>query len=385
MHEKQFLLALNDIDVYPPGDQQHVQARHQLESQTDERLVRNAAPPVRRSFQQIDFLRRGHARKWIALIFVLHAVCQTGCLVVNQFRSQPTVPAPTAFIEIPSKEQILAHLSTQTEQVRQLQTDVRVSMDGLPTLRGTLAVEKPDRMRLNAGLLGVSELGVDVGSNQDVFWFWAKVAVPGEEPGIFFAKHEEYRQCELRQAIPIEPSWLIEALGLVSFESDDRIEGPFQRPDGRIELHSYRTVGNQSTFRKTAIDPKYGWVVQQAIYDGAGRIIAYADSIKYEYYPEHNVNLPSRIEITAFDPNQNPLKLIIDTSRFRINSIYGDPEKLWTMPSPGDVRLIDLAKTASDSNTINTGVGKLPDTRQTDHRTSSSQRNQSQTVGGQLR
>lgn len=337
------------------------------------------------SFQSRLILRHGYRRKLVVVVLALLVACQTGCQVFNRFRSQPAVPAPTAFSETPSKEQILAHLSRQTEQVNQLQTDVRVSIDGMPTLRGTLAVEKPDRMRLNAGLLGVSELGVDVGSNQEVFWFWTKVAAPGEEPGIYFAKHAEYRQSELRQAIPIEPSWLIEALGLVSFELDDRIEGPFQRPDGRIELHSYRTSGHQSTFRKTAIDPKYGWVVQQAIYDGTGRIIAFADSIKYQYYPEHDVNLPSRIEITAFDPNQNRLKLIVDTNRYRINSIYGDPEKLWTMPNPGDVRMIDLVESESDSSSIKTSIGKLPDPRHFGHRTSSAPRNPTDLAGHHLR
>ena len=288
-------------------------------------------------------------------------VTQTGCQMFGKFRGQSTAPTPVAFAEIPTKDQILAHIAKQTERAKQIQSDVRVSVDGMPTLRGTMAVEKPNRMRMNAGLLGVTDLGIDVGSNENVFWFWAKVATPGEEPGIYFAKHDEYRNSSLQQTIPIEPAWLIEALGLLKFEPNDRIEGPYTRPeDGRFELRTYRNVGNQPTLRKTVIDPKYGWIVQQSIYDADGRLLAYATSSKHEHYPEHNISLPGRIEINANNPDGSQFKLTVDASRYRINSIYGDPEQLWTMPNPGDVPVIDLVKGPSQSYEPRTSQSSNP-------------------------
>lgn len=301
---------------------------------------------------------------------------QTGCQLFDRFRGGPAVATPVAFSELPSREQILAHLASQTPSVSQLQTDVRVSVDGMPTLRGNLSVEKPDRMRLNAGLLGVSELGIDVGSNSDVFWFWTKVAAPGEEPGIYYASHQQYQQSQLHRSLPIEPSWLIDALGLMSIRPDDRIEGPFQRPDGRLEIRTWRDSGSRRTIRVTTIDPKYGWINQQAYYDGQGNRIAYADSIKHDHYPEHGVSLPGRIEITAYGPNQQPLKLTVDASRFRINSIYGDPQQLWSMPDPSGVRKINLVDAAAEASQLSVIESSQPQSTPgvhvRDHRTSTS-------------
>ena len=309
------------------------------------------------------------ARIPIALIALIIVNCQSGCQLINRFRSDSIADVPVAFSEMPSKEQILAHLAAQSNRVNQIQSDVRVSMDGMPTLRGTLAVEKPDRLRLTAGLLGVSELGVDVGSNPERFWFWTKVASPGQEPGIYYANHDEYQNSNLHQTVPIEPSWLIDALGLVEFHHDDRIEGPIARPDGFIEIRTYRNIRRGQNIRVSVIDPKYGWVVQQAMYDSAGRLIAHADSIEYKHYGQHGVNLPDEIVMTAYNPSGGKLTIKVDASSYKLNSIYGDPDKLWSMPNPGNVRLINLV-TQKTEFSPDTQFGKISDGRSFDHRTS---------------
>ncbi len=276
------------------------------------------------------------------------ALSQTGCTLMNRLRSRPAAATPTVFSEAPSREQLLQHFTDMNQRVSQLQSDVRVSLDGMPTLRGTLAVESPNRLRLNAGLLGVPELGVDVGSNEDVFWFWTRVATPGDGPGLYYARHDQYQSSGLHQTIPIEPSWLISALGLLTFQPNDRIEGPIARPqDGLLELRTYRTHGSRTTVRVSVIEPDYGWVRRQTIYDSDGRLVAYADAIKFEHYPEYDVSLPRRIVITALNAEGTPLKLTIDASRFNINSLYGDPAKLWQMPAAEGVPRIDLANSVA--------------------------------------
>ena len=321
--------------------------------------------------RSVVFSLKRCATCWVVIVSAVFIVVgQTGCQLMNRFQPDTRSAAPVAFNEMPSKEQILAHLASQSQQVHQIQSDVRVSMDGMPTLRGTLAVEKPNRLRLTAGLLGVPELGVDVGSNDDRFWFWTKVAAPGEEPGIYFANHNEYRNSKLHQMVPIEPDWLIDALGLVEFRPDDRVEGPFARADGRFEIRTYRSNGSQQNIRISVIDPTYGWVNQQAMYDSTGTLLAYADSIKFQHYPEHNVNLPSRIELTAYDSAGGKLKISVDASSYKLNSIYGDPDTLWSMPNPGNVRMINLA---TGQTAIRAGHGiksVCRDRRSFDHRTS---------------
>ncbi|MEM9412559.1 MAG: hypothetical protein AAGA30_15705 [Planctomycetota bacterium] len=336
--------------------------------------------PIAKKFRNLRIRNLGSALCVVTLLTVL-----PGCQIFDRFRFHPEQNSPIIFESQPSKEELILHLKEQSERIQQLQSEVKLSVAGMPSLRGTLAVESPKRLRLTAGLLGVTDLGVDIGSNDEVFWFWTKVARPGEEPGIYFANHDQYRNSPLQTQIPIEPSWIIDSLGLLRFESQDRVEGPYQRPDERIELHTFRNVGSQPTVRKTVIDPKFGWIMQQSVYDASGRLIAYSDSIKHKHYPEENVSLPSQIRITAYDPDGNTLKMTVDTTRFRLNSIYGDPDKLWSMPRPGDVPMIDLVKGILQAENPSDRAEQINSQRIGDHRTSSNQNRFTESVFKNLR
>ncbi len=307
------------------------------------------------------------AVRWLLLGAVaLTSIGQAGCQVFGRNRNHQ-IAAPVAFESTPTIEQIIGQISQQTANVRQLQSDVRVSIDGLPTLRGTLAVEKPDKMRLIAGLLGVSEMGVDVGSNSDRFWIWSKASLPGVQPAIYFARHSEYQSSAMRQMIPLEPKWLIDALGLVQFDPADQHQGPFVRPDGRYEIHSFHRSPTGPVTRVTVVDPRFGWINQQTIYDQTGHRIAYADSIKYEFYPELNVSLPKRIELHVFQADGKSTTVVVDASTYRLNSIYGDPEKLWAMPMPSDVQVVDLASAAPGPLVVESAQAETSATHRYDH------------------
>lgn len=323
-------------------------------------------------------------RTALICVVAMTAISQTGCQIFDRFRNRQIV-APVAFEAVPTKEQILNHVAQQTANVRQLQTDVRVSVDGLPTLRGTLAVEKPDRMRLKAGLLGVSEMGIDVGSNSDRFWIWSKATQRGMQPAIFFARHSDYQNSEIRQMIPLEPMWLIDALGLVTFSPTDRHEGPFRRKDGRYEIHTYHRRPTGTVTRVSAIDPQFGWINQQAFYDSNGRRIGYVDSIKHEFYPELNVSLPKRIELHFFQPDGTSMRLAVDASAYKLNSMYGDPEKLWSMPNPSDVQIVDLAGAPVQAAAVEPDRAQAPQARRYDHHSSEWYRGPAQPTAPHLR
>jgi hypothetical protein len=268
---------------------------------------------------------------------------QTGCQIFSRFRTEPDV-APIVFQQAPDQQQLLSYLNAQAQKVKQLKTNVRVSLDGMPTLRGSLVLERPKRLRLKAGLLGVSEMGVDVGSNDDGFWVWTKASLPGEKPAIYFASHEAYQNSPIRKALPFDPAWIIDALGFVEFSPTDRHDGPFQRSDGRYEIRSYIQTAAGPTARISVVDPKHGWIVQQAIYDSTGRRVAYVDSIKHKLYPLAEVSLPERIEIHVFQPDGREMKLVVDADDYTINTLYGDPARMWVMPNPPDIPKIDLAQ-----------------------------------------
>ena len=282
-----------------------------------------------------------------ALLAVL--VGTGGCRTMNPFQPPPN-SAPVVFEAAPDQQRLIQVINANTAEVRQLSCEIQIRMDGVPPLSGTLIVEKPRRLRLKAGLIGISEMGVDVGSNDDEFWIWNKAAIGGQVPAIYFAKHSEFAQSSMRQMIPFEPQWIIDALGLMTLPNDVSIQGPFTRADGRYELRQEAQTAAGLVTKILVVDPKTGLVQQQSIYNAQLKLIAYANAIQHQYFEEYHASLPRRIEIVAIGPDHRPNAITVDLSGHKINQLYGDPALQWLMPQPSDAKRVDLAKMTSQPN-----------------------------------
>ena len=162
----------------------------------------------------------------LSILFL--TLTQTGCQVFKRFRAEPD-PVPVVFNEIPSQQELIAALNANSSRVQQLQSTISLSMDGVPKIKGSLQMERPDRMRIKAGLMGISELGVDVGSNENDSGFGASPRFRVNSRRSFSARHDEFRDQLARMPLPLEPQWIIDATGLVEFRPSDVHRGPFSR------------------------------------------------------------------------------------------------------------------------------------------------------------
>jgi len=255
-------------------------------------------------------------------------------------------PLPVVFNRTPTQAELVQHITNNNSKFRQLSSDLVVSLDGTPKLRGTMQLELPRQMRIKAGVIGMS--GVDVGSNDENFWVWTKVRLPNQKPAIFHASHEGFKNANssVRQAIPLEPVWLLEGLGLIQFEQTDVHRGPSVTPEGHLRLTSFRQTPRGINARVVLVHAKHGTVLQQALYvsqnsNSQYKLIAYTDSMDYKYFPKQGTSLPEKIEMHLFQNGQQA-KMIIEASDFQFNSLYGDPYQMWAMPTPQGVQAIDL-------------------------------------------
>ena len=120
-------------------------------------------------------------------------LCASGasCPTLRQPLSSP---APTLFAGPPTQQEVIAAINATSGQIRQLQTDsATLSVQGMPTLRASLAAGPPRNFRLRASFIGVGEV-LDLGSNDQVFW--AMVDAPqlmSEVPrAVYYARHDQY-------------------------------------------------------------------------------------------------------------------------------------------------------------------------------------------------
>lgn len=307
----------------------------------------------------------GSARWLVAVLLSFVILTQSGCQIFRRPGGSSTTALPVQArqqaSQLPTKQQLVASLSARSAAIKQLNSRVTISLPGAPKIKGSLQVEFPNRLRMKAGVLGASELGVDVGSNAQEFWIWSKAPLPGQPPAFFHANHQAYAQSPIRQSFPLEPKWLIEAIGLPNFSPNDVHYGPTQTPGGRIKLLTvHQTAGGPQT--RVTLLTAAGLIQQQAIYDSSNRLIAYTNSTNYKHYPEQNLSLPQTVELHMLQPDGQTMKIGVDLGTFSINSLYGDPKKMWARPTPpAGVRTIDLTQVSNQPQpTIQPPQNRLP-------------------------
>ncbi len=156
-------------------------------------------------------------------------------------------------------------LNANTQRVQRLQTEnATLRVEGIPALRANLAYEQPRNFRLLAQLSQFTGRELDMGSNDELFWFWIR---RDSQPSVYFARHAAFANSPARDLIPIEPNRLIDTLGLVYLDPAGQHGGPIPRESNLLEITSRIPSPRGDLTRVLLVDAKYGWAAQQHVYD----------------------------------------------------------------------------------------------------------------------
>lgn len=275
---------------------------------------------------------RAIRRCW-SLLALVCVVCASGATCQRPIISNPFAPgtaAPQVLMEGATREQIIAAVNQNSAKIQSLTvTNAAITiqdMMGLPILSGNIAAERPRRFRLTAGTAFGQE--VDLGSNDELFWLWIKRNQP---PAVYFCRHEHFANSSIRQFMPVEPSWLLAALGMVDLDPASVFDGPLPRGDGTVELRSWMPSAGVTLQRVTVIEARRAYVVEQHIYDQSGtQLIASAIAESHRYFPLEQVSLPETVAIRLPGAGIN---MKINLANVQINRLAGDPQQLWALPT----------------------------------------------------
>lgn len=255
----------------------------------------------------------------------------------------------SAKARLPTQTELLDMQKSRAQLVKQLQASVSVKMTGAPKIKGTIQVEFPERLRMKAGFLGLSELGVDVGSNDELFWIWVKASSSEQPEVMYYAEHGDYDRSTLRLSIPLDPKWLLDGLGLSQFSAQDRHVGPFARPDGKIELMTEKQSPAGLQRVVTLFDAKSLVIVQQALYNSEDKLVAYMNSSDHQAVNTNgrSIDVPKKIKIVVVEGNGETAGMTIQLGRISLDPLYGDPQKMWSLPRADGVPKVNLASELS--------------------------------------
>ena len=279
-------------------------------------------------------------RRLVSVMVVL-VFCLCGASCPRQLRAPSTVTAPVVFFGEPSLDDVIQVVNGNTRRISQLQAiDATLAVPGFPALQTSLALERPRRLRIQAGS-GLTGTELDLGSNDELFWLWTK---RNEPPAVYYAYHHQHAAVEMANILPVSPDWLIESLGLVELDPTAHYQGPTRLGNGQLEIR-YTVGADQGGVTKVLVlDGQRGYILQQQVFDQQGRMLAVAKASAFQFDPLNLASLPRRLEI-QLPPAQMRFTLQVDY--FAINQLYGDPAQLWALPSLGEIPYVNLAEPQS--------------------------------------
>lgn len=288
-------------------------------------------------------------RHWLFIVLVLFSTMGAGCPRRFQNNASQT---PMVFTQAPTLEQVAATINNNTQRVRGLRaTGASLRISGFPSLRTSLALERPLRFRMQAGM-GLTGTELDLGSNEDVFWMWAKRSEP---PVTYFARHAEYDAGAAREILPLPPQWIIEALGLVEIRPDGNWKGPRPLGDGRVEIRGVAMTPSGPLTKVFVVDDQRGIILEQHVYDHSGQLLATAIASQHQFDSQNQVTLPRQVAI-QLPPAQ--LAFTLEADGYQINDAAGSSMATWTMPQIPGSQLVPLAAAIQSRESVASQVAQ---------------------------
>lgn len=268
-----------------------------------------------------------------------------GATCSNKTRINNFDPPPEIFASKPTLDELITAVN-RTDAVEKMQStsatvELLNSEFSVPKLSASLAIQRPRGLRMRASLPILLGSGLDVGSNEEVFWMRHP---DGMHQTLLFSRHEEYQQKMLGAPIPVPPSWIIEALGLIHIDPNSVTAGPLERGDGQLELRTQIPTPSGTYQRVLLVDAAGGFVREQYVYAPTGQLVARASGADYRYYSSSNVVLPHSVRIHLEPTGNPPIGLGVEVGEYVLNQLLGSDPNLFTMPTEGNVQVVDLAK-----------------------------------------
>lgn len=278
----------------------------------------------------------------LILLFASVALCSSGCAWGRSlFAGRGSLePSPYALSPASSVDQVVACLNENTHRLTAWRTTKGTittrGAAGLPvTVGASIAVESPRNFRLTVnGPMGGNE--VDLGSNNDQFWFWNK---RNEEKYVFTARHDQETGRMQRFPIPFQPDWIMESLGVIDIDPDEMTLEPGPPRSNTVILRADRLSPQGARVKKvTVVDLRHAVILEHALYDARGRLIAKAVLSGHTRDKASQAIIPTRIDL---EWPQAQLGLTMTLSEVEVNPRH-IPAQTWIVPSIPGYAIYDL-------------------------------------------
>ena len=274
---------------------------------------------------------------WKLLIAATALVAGGGAQCGRRDVGQLASFGPRVLTQNPTTDDVLQAVNRNSALIRSLYTtDAVLDAAGAPALRANIALERPRKLRLRAetALTGAE---LDLGSNDERFWFWLRRNNP---PTLYHCRHDQFAASAARRVLPIDPQWLLDAVGPTGFDPAARHTAPQRNRNGHWEIRSELAGPNGPMSKITVVYEARGFVLEQHLYDERGTLVARALTSNHWRDPATGAVVPQQIDL-QWPATQFSLRITV--RKWIVNSIPADPVQLFTMPTYPGWAIVDLA------------------------------------------
>jgi hypothetical protein len=248
-------------------------------------------------------------KKLTALLLLVSLLSFLGCGHFPMYRDRVDTKAPTWN---PKVEDLVFYLNDNAKRVQAVQcnlvqADVSQGMSGIG-FDGNLIFEKPHNLRFKARLMGAD--GVDIGSNNDEFWFWISKA---QTPYVNHCSYSDLAKSNGQIDFPFQPEFLIAALGVQEYDPNGKYEVKTNRDTVEL-IESTTSPSGQPiqkivVFNRNEMKPPNPQVLSLTLRDTKGKDILLVQYRDTQVVGSKSAILPLHLEVTMPQPDGKPAKL----------------------------------------------------------------------------
>jgi hypothetical protein len=255
-------------------------------------------------------------RLLVAMVGCAALVLFAGCNNWPHLRDQQA-KGPFNDGKLPAEAEVIAQLNDNARRVqsfecRSVDIDAKQGLQSFG-LQGMLACEKPHGFRMVASALGSDE--VDIGSNNQEFWYWLKRAEP--KPYVFHCSYDDFNRGNIRyMPFPFQPDWIMEAFGIAEYDSAKKY---ILKPNGNALNMFEESVSpqGQKIWKVTVL--KNGpnnrlQIAAHRIVDEKGKDICSAVVERSQVDPSTGAVLPQRV-VLYWPQDKTELKMVLGKTR----------------------------------------------------------------------
>ncbi len=272
-------------------------------------------------------------------LLLLLLISASGATCVRR-NNVPDRQLPILFQSTPDIYQVAETLN-RSRNIHELHSRaVTVRVPDVPALSANLVWQRPKNLRIQGGLSRMLGTDFDIGSNDQAFWMSTR---HGPSPIMYVARHDLFESQIQHQVLPVAPSWLIEALGVIEIDPNFVTRLPQLRPDGWLEVITLVPSPSGNYERTLLIDPQRGVSRQVVLRDPTGRLVAYATQSKHQLYDSVQFALPHEVRVQLIPVNSPPLDLQFEVAYYAVNANEGNDPSRFILPDTTGYTVVDLS------------------------------------------